>query len=469
MTRITATAAKLVLIALLMMTPWAAQVGFAAGSCPATTGHDYSGQNLTNQNFSTAPPGSLKGANFTNANLQGAIFSGQDLSGASFQNANLGPSTMGSVDFTGTTLNGTCFSGAVMNATDFTYANFRCTDFSDTSLIQAQFGPVQNIAHDTNCRTLFVRSAIDYHAISPEHWGYVDFTNASFRNPSGFPFSLAGQDITNAKLAGTDFTNIDFHGANLTDVDFTGTVLAHANLSNTALNGARLKGAQLHDATLNCAQFNVYAIKGCSVPTTSDPSAAADLTQANLQRATLHSAMLDKVAMPGANLSAIDAANSSFRSTALEANENVKYPANLQGANLTGVSFQNAHLNLVQFNNAVLTGADFDGDTLYGTDFSNSVMPGASFQGAVLEQVNFNGTILENAQFTNATMKSVTPGDGSVVNFSCAQLGGSTFANAKMAALHICRAHACPRSSRFASRSVTGMTPAFRAQRFTTR
>lgn len=426
--------ARLVLTASLASAPLAAQAGIASAVCPGTTGHDYSGQNLTNQNFSTAPAGSLKGANFNNAILKGAIFSGQNLSGASFQNADLGPSELGSVDFTDTTLNGTCFSGAVMNATDFTYANFHCTDFSDTSLIQAQFGPTQNIAHDTGCRTTFVRSVIDYHAISPEHWGYVDFTNASFRNPSGFPFSLAGQDITNAKLAGTDFTNIDFHGANLTDVDFTGAVLAHATLDNTALNGAKLKGAQLHDATLNCAQFNGYALSGCNVPITTELNTAADLTQANLQRATLHKAMLDKVAMPGANLSAIDAAHASFRSSGLEANSSVAYPANLQGANLSNADFRNAHLNFVPFNNAILTGADFDGETLNGTDFSNSVMPNASFVQAVLENVKFDGAILQNATFQNATIQSVKKGDGTVVSFSCSQLGGSTFENAKVTA-----------------------------------
>jgi len=32
--------------------------------CPAATGPDYSKQDLTNRNFASLPPGSLKGANF---------------------------------------------------------------------------------------------------------------------------------------------------------------------------------------------------------------------------------------------------------------------------------------------------------------------------------------------------------------------------------------------------------------------
>ena len=113
----------------------------SGAACPATTGKDYSGQDLTDHNFRAEPAGSLVGANFTGATLKGAIFAGQDLTGASFQGAALGPSDKGPVDFTNTTLNQTCFINATMDATDFSYAVMTCADFSNTSLMKAQFGP----------------------------------------------------------------------------------------------------------------------------------------------------------------------------------------------------------------------------------------------------------------------------------------------------------------------------------------
>ena len=143
------------------------------------------------------------------------------------------------MDFTNATLTDTCFINATMNATDFTYANFRCTDFSNTSLIQAQVRPQpEHRRRYQLLRIKFVASVIDVHAISTDHWGSVDFTNASFQNLSPSTFSLVGKDITGAMLGGTDFSNIDMTGANLTQVDFSNTTSTRANLTRTALNGA---------------------------------------------------------------------------------------------------------------------------------------------------------------------------------------------------------------------------------------
>src|SRR4051794_8910353 len=145
----------------------------AERSCPAATGKTFSGD-YTDQNFSSMPAGSLIGANFQNAVLKGAIFIGQDLSGASFYNAKLGPSSKGSADFTNATLTGTCFIKATLDATDVSFAKMTCTDFSSTSLLKANFGPLQSISSGANCRTRFNASMIDIHAIALANWGLVD-------------------------------------------------------------------------------------------------------------------------------------------------------------------------------------------------------------------------------------------------------------------------------------------------------
>ncbi len=412
----------------------------ATPSCPASTGPNYAGQDLSNRNFGSAPPGSLRGANFSNANLTGAIFANQDLTGANFQGANLGPSSNGNVDFTNATLTNTCFIGATMNATDFTFANINCADFSYTSLIQAQFGPTQNIVNNPNCRTKFIASNLDVHAITTDHWGSVDFTNASFQNLSPSTFSLVGKDISGAMLGGTDFSNIQMTGANLTQVDFSKTTLTHADLSATALNGAKFVGASAAYITLDCAQF--YGLssqaKSCgtpvgptcpTVPVSRAPTASADLTQANFQGASLVNTVFDSATLAGANLSGANAQQASFRNASLEANGNINVTGVL-GTGFVGANFQNAHVNYVQFNNTTLAGACFDQKTtLNGTSFNGSIMPNVTFDSAVLEGVSFSAAILEGAVFTNTTMKT-TPGGGSSVNFSCAQLGGSSFQNA---------------------------------------
>jgi uncharacterized protein YjbI with pentapeptide repeats len=414
-------------------------------ACPAASGKNYSGQNLTNTNFSTLPAGSLVGANFTNATLNGAIFANQDISNASFQGANLGPSSKGSVDFTSATLNATCFAGATMNATDFTFAQITCADFSNTSMIQAQFGPVQYILPGKGCRTKFVGSAIDVHAITTDHWAQVDFTNASFQNLTSKTFNLRGVDITGAMLSGTDFSNIDFTGANLTNVDFSGTTLSWANLSATRLNGANLSHfAKLNFANLSCAQFFTVSssalqcgsppVKPCpAAPVSTNPTGSANLTQAILQNATFDGATLDAATLTSANLSGASLQYATFRNATLEGSGNLNV-ATVQGADFTNANFQNAHLNSVQFTNVILAGACFDQKTTFsGTTFAGSIMPGATFDSATLESVSFNSAILENAVFTNATMKT-NPGGGSAVDFGCSLLGGANFTNASVIA-----------------------------------
>ncbi|HEX4771532.1 MAG TPA: pentapeptide repeat-containing protein [Bryobacteraceae bacterium] len=413
-------------------------------SCPVPSGQNYSGQNLTNHNFRTDPPGSLINANFANATLNGAIFAGQDLTGANFQQANLAPSDKGPVDFTSTNLNRTCFIGAIMNATDFTFATITCANFSNTSLMKAQFGPVQNMQTVSGCRTKFNGSTMDVNAIAASNWGKSDFTDAIFQNLSNATFSLAGIDISNAMLGCTtlntpgckNFSGIDLTGANLTDADLTGANLVHAKLGHAALNGVIVKNANLKYATLACAQFYGSTPNGnCKTapPASSDANHAADLTQAMLGNADVSNATMDSAKLSGASLSGVIFRGTSFRAAIFESAGSIG-TASILGGDFTGANFENAHLNFVTFGNVILTEALFDQNTtLNGTIFSGSIMPHVNFNNAVLENVQFNATILENAIFTSTTMKT-PPSGGAGVSFSCAQLGGATFANATITA-----------------------------------
>lgn len=420
-----------------------ASAAVPAFTCPLQpTGRNFVGQDLTNHNFHADQPGSLKGANFTNAILKGAIFAGQDLTGASFEGADLGPSDKGPVDFTNTWLEKSCFINAVMNETNFTFATIKCTDFSNTSLMQANFGPRQNILSGDGCRTRFNAATIDVTVITPENWSKIDFSNTNFQNLSPATFSLQGADISGAILVGTNFSNIDMTSANLTGVDFSYATLIKTKLDNAALNGSKLVNANLDYATMTCARF--YGVKADNVdnpngnlcpdtPDSATPNQAADLTLAVLQHADLTNATLNSAILSGANLSGAILKNASFINAVLEPHGTLA-AASFLGADLTGANFTSAHINYVQFNNVFLTSATFDNITSLGVDFTGSIMPNASFDQATLEGVVFHSTILQAAKFTGTTMKTTPNSGGSGVSFTCAQLGGANFKDATITA-----------------------------------
>lgn len=387
-------------------------------------------------NFGAYPPKALVGANFDGAKLQGANFSGQDLSSATFRNAILGSSSQGPAVFTNTNLDHTCFAGATLNDARFEYAKIRCADFSNTDMLGAQFGPRQSIAHAGDCRTRFIKTKLDPHAVTPDHWSFTDFTDAKFQNYSPATFSLTGRDLTGAMLARTVLPGIDLSKSNLTAADLQGTQLAGASLEDATLNGAKLTGVNLGGARLRCARF--WGSKGdanenpnviCqSNPESSQLRAAADLTSAQLRGARLDSATLNYAQLRGAILDRASAKHASFMNASFIA-DTPWASASFEGADLSESIFKDAHLQQISFDGTILEGADFSGTTLQGTSFESAIAPGAKFSNATLEHVNFKYAALQSASFTNATLQT-GPDNTAEVIFTCAHLEGSDFSGA---------------------------------------
>jgi len=438
--------------------------------CASTTGtgRDFSNQDLTNRNFSADPPGSLLGANFTGAKLSGAIFAGQDLSNARFQNADMGPSKA-PVNFTRSRLANTCFIGANLDRTDFSFATMTCADFSGTSLMQADFGPLQDIVTGAGCRTKFVGATLDVHLITNDfsgasNWGKSDFTQADFQDLTPQTFDLRGKDITGAILANTNFTGIDMTGANLTDVDFTAANLTRAVLDNAAMNGARLYKTQAQSASFVCVQGygnsgGQTRVDGSScpkAPTSSNPTVGVTFTFAGLKDADLSAATLDHADFGGANLNGATLSGASLAQANLQSvstQSGQSGPANVQFAIFDHVNFTNAALASVDFSGGTLTGASFDRTSLNGTNFTNASLPAASFQSATLQSVNFTLANLQSVAMSGVKIQAPGGGGGFGANFSCAQLGGidlkdstisaTNFGNAVMPAAADC----CPATS----------------------
>ncbi len=418
-----------------------AQTYLAEATCPAATGRNFANQSLVNHNFNADPPGSLRNANFENADLRGAVFAEQDLTGASFKNANLGPSAPGRpASFAKATLERACFVRATLNATDFTYAKFTCTDFTGTSLMEAEFGPSQDIVAGNNCRTSFAGATIDVNAIETEHWGKSDFSFTDFKNVSPQTFTLADADITNALLDGANFSGIDLTGANLTGVRLKNGKLIKSKMANTALNGADLSGTDLSFATLTCARFfgsktddkdNPNGALCTATPVSSAPRVAAKLIQSTLSGVDLTNATLNAAVLRGASLAGATLRRASFIDAWLEPEGNI-LATSLLGADLTSANFTRAHVNQVAFENVLLSMGVFDDSTLNGTKFSGSIMPLASFNRSILQNVTFSAAILQGAKFRGATMQTTPQSQGTGVIFACAHLGGADFTDAKV-------------------------------------
>jgi uncharacterized protein YjbI with pentapeptide repeats len=396
-------------------------------------GTSYAGQDLRNANFHKAAPGSLRGANFDNADLRGASFANQDLTGASFRHATLGKSDdLHPAVFAHATLDHTCFREAVMNDADLQYARITCADFSKTSLMHALFGPIQYIREVPDCRTRFIEATLDVHSISPSHWRGIDFTKADFKNYQPSNFSLAGLDLTGLMVAQTLLPGVDMSRSDLTRADLTETNLVNANLQDSTLNGATVKHTKLAGAQLHCAR--AYGLKGSSSESSGSPcqanrdstapTAPADFTTAELSGADLSNGTFDNAQFRGAVLAGVTATNASFQKAAFIA-DSPYIRTSFAGADLTAANFSGAKLDDLNFADGILTNANFSATTLYRTAFAGAIMPGANFSQATLEGVNFHGAILQSANFSRTVIQLAPE-----VDFSCAQLGGVDFTTA---------------------------------------
>jgi uncharacterized protein YjbI with pentapeptide repeats len=399
-------------------------------------GTDYSNrQDLHDVNFHSYRPGSLRGAKFDNSDLRGASFAGVDLTGASFKGATLGASAKGPAVFTHTTLDRTCFRDASLNDAQFEFATIHCADFSNTRMIDAQFGPRQQLDHATDCRTRFIGATLDVHAITRDHWSFTDFTNAVFTNFAPSNFSLAGLPLTGAMLAGTVLPGVDMTAANLTAADLSGANLVNAVLDDATLNGARLVNTNLTGARLRCARFR--GLRGdasenpnpaCqSNPPSSMPLAAADMSNVQLGGSHLEFATLNNALLRGAILDRAIATHASFINASLVADHDYS-SASLLGAVLSQAKFSNAHIEQVRFAGTILDGADFSSTTLQGTSFANAIAPGAQFTKASMEGVDFTNAILQSASFVDSVIQT-GPNSGETI-FTCANMGGSDFTGA---------------------------------------
>jgi uncharacterized protein YjbI with pentapeptide repeats len=411
--------------------------GTGAVSPAPAPGADWSGCDLTGANLTGA---NLTDANLTGANLYLAVISSANFTGATLTGLQSGDVTYQSAPVlpanwtwvggylagpgadlagaglsTGFELNGTDLAGADLAGADLGFADIENADLAGANLDNTT---LTEAALNTDTLTSATFTGADFGGAVVQNSSLAGADLSASTGPAGF----VGDDLTSANLTGADLP-----GVKLINDDLAGATLAGATLTGATLTGDNLAGATLADATLSQAASSGLTGTPAALPASwldssgfllgpgADLSGAdmaganltnADLAGANLAGATLTGATLTSATLAGANLAGVLSGSLTGAPASLPASWFVTRgfllgpAADLQGANLTGVSFGSADLEQ----------ADFYSTNLTGVSFGSADLQQADLQDADLARAN-----LGTADMSQATLSGVTSG-GVVLN-----------------------------------------------------
>jgi uncharacterized protein YjbI with pentapeptide repeats len=180
---------------------------------------------------------------------------------------------------------------------------------------------------------------------------------------------LDGMDLRHCKMVNTSFFGAYLRGANL-----SGANMQRAYLNLARLEKANLSGADLTDATIFQAIFDKTNFKG------------ANLTHARVI------GTLGNVDMSGANIAkgrfGLDVGNQPMGQMKFDS----------VGGNFAHANFEGADLNIASFRFANLTGANLRNTNLYRADLGQADLTGADLTGANLDSADLDGASFKDAK-----------------------------------------------------------------------
>jgi uncharacterized protein YjbI with pentapeptide repeats len=253
--------------------------------------------------------------------------------------------------------------------------------------------------------------------------------------------SLAGRDLTGAKLAGMKLAGVDLTGAMLEGADMAGCDLTDAKLENAVLAHANLRGATLSGALLCGANLGKAALQGARFD-------RADLTEGILSRTDLAGVRFADAKLDGAELLETSFGNVDLSGASLSKCNMLQ--ADLAGANLTRADLSHSHLVECQLDGADLSGAKLEQTTFVtcrgervrfrearfrqGVMAHGSAFPQADFRDAELEDANLRGTALGHARFDRARLSGADLSECDVTegSFQHALLKGAVLIRSKL-------------------------------------
>lgn len=184
--------------------------------------------------------------------------------------------------------------------------------------------------------------------------------------------------------------------------------LSRTDLSDAVLTG-NLSGINLEEAQMQCVTFKDADLTRANLGKASLVKAVFDsveLRNATLQGANLNLAKLENTNLREANLSFTDCKDVTFVSCVFE-KVNLNH-ASLASVALSNVNLENVTLESACLRNADLKGAKLSGAKLKGANLERANLSGAKLQGAILQSANLERANLSGAELQGANLRRST-------------------------------------------------------------
>jgi uncharacterized protein YjbI with pentapeptide repeats len=438
---------------------------------------DLRGSYLTNPKDSTTVRGAdFSGANLANADLTGALlwvgqFANTDLTGTNLRsvmllNVNFTGAQMRGTDLTAakfnkvsldqrksvgerTVLVGARFDGAVFEqATEFGSAAIGCTrmrwitgvagldgarmqcvDMSDSDLRKFRFGRASNFLG---------ADALSFPRDAGEQCPAAILnaqpqTDGSFAAISCRGASMRGSKLTIQSLPLDAWRKVDLSNV---QVERNSDGSWPVSFAGQDFSKGRFDGFDWSGTDLSEVNFSAASLRGVNLAQTILHGAQffkADLSTLGNSAVATQRTSFKGASLRGANLAYANATGADFSQSVMNADPKASpsaresLPANLsylyapgslfEEADMAGVNLSNAHI----YGNSLLS---FRKANLSQTNLSNGVFSGVNFAESILQGTQFTNANLVNATFTGATLSSL---GGQVTSFSGAFLQGADF------------------------------------------
>lgn len=215
---------------------------------------------------------------------------------------------------------------------------------------------------------------------------------------------LRGAMMDRVVLDGADLSVSDLSDANLSKASLIGASLNKAVLIDTNFNRANLSRAQIRDANLTRADLG-----GAELIETDffrSKLIETDLIGANMQRANLNLAVLNKAMLIKADLSEANLNEASLVGTLLS--EATMIRAELIRANLTHATLIETNLSRANLVGATLRETNLQQACLVKANMENATISGCRIYGISAWDLNLNGSIQKDLIITSSTDPDIT-------------------------------------------------------------
>lgn len=275
----------------------------------------------------------LRGCDFSEADLQGITFEGTDLRDTDFREANLRDATFGG----DVKIQGADFTKAQMNrvtmAADVTASDFTLTVLNDGDLTDAAI-------EGADLSEAYLRR-VDFRGTLPKR---TDFQGAILQG-----IQTSGAKFERSSFVDADLSRVDFTDAELVDCDFSDAQLTNANFSGADMSANDFVDAHMQDVIFSKTNVERHDFRG------------ADLRDSKFVKAS--------------------AEGSSFQDTVITG-------ANFSHSHLAGARFVGAKADQSTFDEADLTGGTFADADLFGSSFSDAALYGCHLASARVDSTD---------------------------------------------------------------------------------